>query len=148
MEGAVAAALLLGGGLVALQTAAISTGLPFAIILLGMCWSLHMGLVHYKTGQGFELSLTGYQGPEYRTQATRKMPTFGRRQFWVPTGHLHRATGAAVRPRPGVAAFSTGESAARGAQDAGASAGARPASSSAASAPTSPHEPPKTGGRA
>ncbi|NEX15222.1 MAG: choline transporter [Halochromatium sp.] len=101
MEGAVAAALLLGGGLVALQTAAISTGLPFAIILLGMCWSLHMGLVHYKTGQGFELSLSDYQGPEFRTQATRKMPTFGRRQFWVPA-RLQRSTGAAVRPRPSV----------------------------------------------
>ncbi|KAA6184545.1 BCCT family transporter [Thiohalocapsa marina] len=82
-EGAVAAALLLGGGLVALQTAAISTGLPFAIILLGMCWSLHLGLVHYKTGQGFELSLQDYEGPEFRTHATRKMPTFGRRQFWM-----------------------------------------------------------------
>jgi choline/glycine/proline betaine transport protein len=102
MEGAVAAALLLGGGLVALQTAAISTGLPFAIILLGMCWSLHLGLVHYKTGQGFELSLQDYRGPEFRTQATRKMPTFGRRQFWLPAGRQRRATGAAIRPRPSV----------------------------------------------
>ncbi|MBK1703951.1 BCCT family transporter [Halochromatium glycolicum] len=110
MEGTVAAALLLGGGLVALQTAAISTGLPFAIILLGMCWSLHLGLVHYKTGQTFELNLGGYEGPEYRTHATRKMPTFGRRQFWVPTGHIQRATGAAVRPRPAVAAFGVSKS--------------------------------------
>ncbi len=43
-EGAVAATLLLGGGLKALQTAAISTGLPFAIILLIMCYSLYKGL--------------------------------------------------------------------------------------------------------
>jgi len=105
MEGAVASALLLGGGLVALQTAAISTGLPFAIILLGMCWSLHLGLIHYKTGQSFELNLGDYQGPAYRTHATRKMPTFGRRQFWVPTGQLPGTTGAAARPRPTVSAF-------------------------------------------
>ncbi|MBN1769502.1 MAG: BCCT family transporter [Prolixibacteraceae bacterium] len=43
-EGAVAAVLLLGGGLQALQTAAITTGLPFAIILLIMIWSLMKGL--------------------------------------------------------------------------------------------------------
>jgi len=43
-EGAVAATLLLGGGLKALQTAAISTGLPFTIVLLVMCYSLYKGL--------------------------------------------------------------------------------------------------------
>lgn len=43
-EGAVAAVLLLGGGLQALQTAAISTGLPFAIILIIIAWSLMKGL--------------------------------------------------------------------------------------------------------
>ncbi|MHA6248460.1 BCCT family transporter [Pontibacter sp. CAU 1760] len=43
-EGAVAAVLLLGGGLQALQTAVIITGLPFAIILLIMCYSLYRGL--------------------------------------------------------------------------------------------------------
>ena len=44
MEGVVAAVLLLGGGLTALQTAAITTGLPFAIVLLVMCYSLYRGL--------------------------------------------------------------------------------------------------------
>lgn len=44
LEGVVAAALLLGGGLVALQTAAITTGLPFAIIILLMCYSVYRGL--------------------------------------------------------------------------------------------------------
>lgn len=39
-EGLVAAILLWGGGLKALQTAVITTGLPFAIILLLMCFSL------------------------------------------------------------------------------------------------------------
>ncbi|MFD2826636.1 BCCT family transporter [Leeuwenhoekiella polynyae] len=43
-EGTVAAVLLFGGGLEALQTATIVTGLPFAIILLIMCYSLYKGL--------------------------------------------------------------------------------------------------------
>lgn len=44
IEGAIAAILLLGGGLQALQSAAIATGLPFAVILLVMCYSLFKGL--------------------------------------------------------------------------------------------------------
>ena len=40
MEGLVAVVLLAGGGLGALQAAAVATGLPFALILLVMCWSL------------------------------------------------------------------------------------------------------------
>lgn len=43
-EGLVAAALLVVGGLTALQTAAIATGLPFAIILLLMMVSLYKSL--------------------------------------------------------------------------------------------------------
>jgi len=43
-EGAVAAVLLVGGGLKALQTASIITGLPFAIILIIMVYSLLKGL--------------------------------------------------------------------------------------------------------
>ncbi|MCC5938627.1 MAG: BCCT family transporter [Lunatimonas sp.] len=43
-EGAVAAILLVGGGLTALQTATITTGLPFLVILLVMCYSLYKGL--------------------------------------------------------------------------------------------------------
>ncbi|WP_289022962.1 BCCT family transporter [uncultured Salegentibacter sp.] len=43
-EGTVAAVLLIGGGLQALQTATIVTGLPFAFILLVMCYSLYKGL--------------------------------------------------------------------------------------------------------
>jgi len=39
-EGAVASILLLGGGLQALQTVTITTGLPFAIVLLLMCFNL------------------------------------------------------------------------------------------------------------
>jgi betaine/carnitine transporter, BCCT family len=44
-EGLVAIALLLGGGLGALQAAAVSTGLPFAIVLLLGCVALVMGLM-------------------------------------------------------------------------------------------------------
>lgn len=44
-EGMVAIALLLGGGLVALQAMAVSTGLPFAIVLLGAALSLIKGLL-------------------------------------------------------------------------------------------------------
>lgn len=44
MEGVVAAVLLLGGGLSALQTASITTGLPFAVVLLIMCYSIYKGL--------------------------------------------------------------------------------------------------------
>ena len=43
-EGVVAAILLIGGGLGALQAGAISTGLPFVIVLLIMCYSLQQGL--------------------------------------------------------------------------------------------------------
>jgi choline/glycine/proline betaine transport protein len=49
-EGAVAAVLLIGGGLGALQTAAISTGLPFAILLFILMWSLLKGLKKEHSG--------------------------------------------------------------------------------------------------
>jgi len=52
MEGVVAAVLLFGGGLGALQTASITTGLPFSIILLLMAWSLKKGLAkEYESEQ-------------------------------------------------------------------------------------------------
>lgn len=44
-EGLVAVALLLGGGLVALQAMAVSTGLPFAVVLLGASFALVKGLM-------------------------------------------------------------------------------------------------------
>jgi len=43
-EGTVASLLLIGGGLTALQTAAITTGLPFAVILCLMCYTVYLGL--------------------------------------------------------------------------------------------------------
>ncbi|QLF71193.1 BCCT family transporter [Peteryoungia desertarenae] len=44
-EGLVAIALLLGGGLAALQAMAVSTGLPFALVLLGATFALVKGLM-------------------------------------------------------------------------------------------------------
>ena len=82
MEGVVAAVLLIGGGLVALQTAAITTGLPFSVILLGMCVALHKGLGEYKEGQGFELSTEDVKIPKLRTRPSTKLPTYGRKRFW------------------------------------------------------------------
>ncbi|MEX0969658.1 MAG: BCCT family transporter [Paracoccaceae bacterium] len=45
-EGAVAIALLLGGGLAALQAMSVSTGLPFTFVLLGACYALIRGLMN------------------------------------------------------------------------------------------------------
>ena len=45
IEGVIAIALLLGGGLVALQAMAVSTGLPFTIVLLVGCVSIVKGLL-------------------------------------------------------------------------------------------------------
>jgi choline/glycine/proline betaine transport protein len=44
LEGLVAATLLIGGGLKALQAGAIATGLPFAVILIFLAYSLYLGL--------------------------------------------------------------------------------------------------------
>lgn len=43
-EGLVAAILLWGGGLNALRTASVTTGLPFAVILCLMCYTVYLGL--------------------------------------------------------------------------------------------------------
>ncbi|MFN4155316.1 MAG: BCCT family transporter [Paracoccaceae bacterium] len=45
-EGLVAVALLLGGGLAALQAMAVSTGLPFTLVLLAACYSIVRGLLN------------------------------------------------------------------------------------------------------
>ena len=51
LEGAIAIALLLGGGLGALQAASIATGFPFAIVLVLMCVSIFLGLRQEKRGK-------------------------------------------------------------------------------------------------
>src|SRR5690554_2113710 len=45
LEGVLAIALLLGGGLVALQAMAVSTGLPFTVVLLAGCIAIVKGLL-------------------------------------------------------------------------------------------------------
>ncbi len=45
IEGSIAIALLLGGGLAALQAAAISAGLPFTLVLLVGCFAIIRGLM-------------------------------------------------------------------------------------------------------
>lgn len=45
IEGAIAIALLLGGGLGALQAMAVSTGLPFTLVLLVGCYAIVKGLM-------------------------------------------------------------------------------------------------------
>jgi len=46
VEGLVAIALLLGGGLIALQAMAVSTGLPFTLVLLAACYAIIRGLMN------------------------------------------------------------------------------------------------------
>jgi choline/glycine/proline betaine transport protein len=53
LEGTVAAVLLLGGGMVALQTAAICTGLPFAVVMFFMCFAVIKGLVDHVKKHGY-----------------------------------------------------------------------------------------------
>ncbi|HKJ71338.1 MAG TPA: BCCT family transporter [Gammaproteobacteria bacterium] len=61
-EGVVAAILLVGGGLAALQTATITTGLPFAILLLMMCYTLVKGMQYYVYEQQIDLRSWEEQG--------------------------------------------------------------------------------------
>ncbi|MFW6334514.1 MAG: BCCT family transporter, partial [Desulfosalsimonas sp.] len=83
-EGAVAAALLMGGGLAALQTATITTGLPFALILLGMCISLYKGLSKYAAPT--EITVGARDSADARQFKIKTRPpldkTFGRRRLW------------------------------------------------------------------
>lgn len=44
LQGLTACVLLIGGGLIALQTTVITMAIPFSVILLLMCWSLLKGL--------------------------------------------------------------------------------------------------------
>ncbi|MBZ0330004.1 BCCT family transporter [Halomonas sp. ANAO-440] len=50
IEGAIAIALLLGGGLAALQAAVITTGLPFTLVLLAACYAIIKGLMSEPRG--------------------------------------------------------------------------------------------------
>ena len=82
MEGTVAATLLVGGGLVALQTATIITGLPFAAVILGMCFALYKGLKKYASPQEFEFGVdTDIEEYEIK-QVSESKKSFGSRRLW------------------------------------------------------------------
>ena len=48
LEGTVAAVLVFGGGLIALQTGSLVTGLPICILMLFMCYSILKALRKYQ----------------------------------------------------------------------------------------------------
>ena len=48
LEGAVAAVLLWGGGLIALQTGSLVTGLPVCLLMLIVCYSILKALRAYQ----------------------------------------------------------------------------------------------------
>ena len=52
LEGLVAIALLLGGGLVAAQAATLAAGLPFVLVLVALCCSIWKGLRETTRGKG------------------------------------------------------------------------------------------------
>lgn len=81
MEGVVAGVLLIGGGLVALQTATITTGLPFAVVILGMCVALYRGLSEYVSPQAFSIGERPAAEFKIRTKPVLNK-TFGRRRLW------------------------------------------------------------------
>ncbi len=57
--GAIAAVLLVAGGLEALQTAAIASALPFAIVMIFMCYGLYRALRMETQGTSTDLVLAG-----------------------------------------------------------------------------------------
>ncbi|TVS12965.1 MAG: BCCT family transporter [Wenzhouxiangella sp.] len=73
MIGAVAAVLLLTGGLSALQTAAITTAMPFSIVMLLICFGL------YKSLNGERVFRLGAEGPAQLADAVsgRSLPSAG-----------------------------------------------------------------------
>jgi choline/glycine/proline betaine transport protein len=48
LEGVVAAALVFGGGLIALQTGSLVTGLPVCVLMLFVCYSIIKALREYQ----------------------------------------------------------------------------------------------------
>ena len=48
LEGAVAAVLLWGGGLIALQTGSLVTGLPVCLLMLVVCYAILKALLTYE----------------------------------------------------------------------------------------------------
>jgi len=81
LEGVVAATLLLCGGLAALQSAVITTGLPFGIVLIIMCVSLKKGLNEYIGVQTFSLKTGKKKTEEFEIEgAEAPHVIFGRKK--------------------------------------------------------------------
>jgi len=93
MEGAIAAVLLVGGGLQALQTAAITTGLPFAALLLFMGWSLHKGLE--KEHEAMKISEKTFERESYQDLVKQLLDRHASSQSGV-SGPEKKDTGATV----------------------------------------------------
>ncbi|WP_312511658.1 BCCT family transporter [Massilia sp.] len=72
--GAVAAVLLLAGGLEALQAAALASALPFAVIMLFICYGLLRALRQESKGEAMNLSLADtppdVAGPSWQQRLT------------------------------------------------------------------------------
>ena len=81
LEGVVAAALLLSGGLMALQSAVITTGLPFGLVLLLLCFSLKKGLNEYTGIQTFSIKAGKIKPRKFQISgADVPYVTFGRKK--------------------------------------------------------------------
>ena len=81
LEGVVAAALLLSGGLGALQSAVVATGLPFGIVVLVLCFSLKKGLNEYAGTQTFSVRGARAKGEQFQISASdTPFVRFGRRR--------------------------------------------------------------------
>ncbi|SCY54135.1 BCCT family transporter [Desulfoluna spongiiphila] len=81
LEGVVAATLLLCGGLAALQSAVITTGLPFGVVLIIMCVSLKKGLNEYIGIQTFSVKTGKKKTEEFEIEgAEAPHVIFGRKK--------------------------------------------------------------------
>jgi choline/glycine/proline betaine transport protein len=69
---AIAAVLLLTGGLEALERASILAGLPFALIMIAMCWTLYKGL---SQDAREEEQQEGQESEDRATEKTTEQPT-------------------------------------------------------------------------
>jgi choline/glycine/proline betaine transport protein len=70
LEGVVAAALLVSGGLAALQSAVVATGLPFGVVLLVLCFSLKKGLNEYIGVQTFSVKAKKGKAKKFQIEST------------------------------------------------------------------------------
>ena len=82
LEGVVAAVLLLSGGLTALQSAVVATGLPFAVVLLVLCFSLKKGLNEYIGVQTFSVRSGKIRPRRFQIESADEAPpvVFGKKR--------------------------------------------------------------------